>query len=70
MLGYLNFCYYYLGHVGKLMMAQTGKQIITIHIIPNIARSKGNQTTKFGLLIEYITRNTFLEKIIQMWWKH
>ena len=35
------------------MMSQTGHQINTIHILPNISRSKGNQTTKFGQLIEY-----------------
>ena len=35
------------------MMSQTGHKINTIHILPNISRSKGNQTTKFGQLIEY-----------------
>ena len=34
----------------------------TIHILPNIPRSKGNQTMKFGKLIEYNMRNIFLEK--------
>ena len=29
------------------------KQTITIHILPNISRSKGDQTMKFGKLIEY-----------------
>ena len=33
-----------------------------IHILPNISRSKGNQKTKFGQLIEYNMRNIFLEK--------
>ena len=43
--------------------SQTEKQkIITIHILPNISRSKGNQTMKFGQLREHDTRNTFLEK--------
>ena len=28
-------------------------QSITIHILPNISRIKGNQTMKFGRLIEY-----------------
>ena len=32
-----------------------------MHILPNILRSKGNQTMKFGQLIEY-NRNIFLEK--------
>ena len=40
------------------MTSPPGKQIITIHILPNISRSKGNQTIKFGQLIE-ITRGTF-----------
>ena len=44
------------------MTAQSGKQTITIHIKPNISRSKGNQTMKFCHLIEYNMRNTFLEK--------
>ena len=33
-----------------------------IHILPNISRSKSNQTTKFGQLIEHNMRNIFLEK--------
>ena len=37
---------------------------ITIHILPNISRSKGNQTIKFGQVIEYNKRNIF-KKIIQ-----
>ena len=31
-------------------------------MLPNILRSKGNQTVKFGQLIECKTRNIFLEK--------
>ena len=34
------------------MTSQTGQQIITIHPLPNTSRSKGNQTMKFGQLIE------------------
>ena len=44
------------------MTSQTGQQIITIHILPKISRSKGNQTMKFGQLTEYNTRNIFIEK--------
>ena len=33
-----------------------------MHILPNISRSKGNQTMKFGQLIECNIRNIFLEK--------
>ena len=41
-------------------MSQPGKQTITIHKLPNISRSKGNQAMKFGQEIEYYKRNTFL----------
>ena len=44
------------------MTSQTGGQTITIHILPNISRSKSNQIMKFGKLIEYNTRNIFFEK--------
>ena len=44
------------------MMSQTGQQIIITHILPNISRSRGNQTMKFGQLIENNIRNIFLEK--------
>ena len=35
---------------------------ILIYLLPNISRSKGNQTMKFGLSIEYNMRNNFLGK--------
>ena len=35
------------------MTSQSGQQTITIHILPNISRSKGNLTMKLGQLIEY-----------------
>ena len=44
------------------MTSQIGQQIITIHILPNISRSKGNQKMTFGQLIEYNLRNIVLEK--------
>ena len=34
----------------KFMPSQLGRQTIAIHILPNISRSKGNQTMKFGQL--------------------
>ena len=43
-------------------MSQIGQQIITIHILANISRSKRNQTMKFGQLIKYSMTNVFLEK--------
>ena len=44
------------------MTSQPGKQIIAIHILLNISRSKGNQTMKFDQLLEYNMRNLFLKK--------
>ena len=44
------------------MTSQPGKQTIATHILPNISRSKGNPTMKFGQLIEYNMRSIFLEK--------
>ena len=44
------------------MTSQPEKQTIAIHILPNISRSRGNQTMKFRQLIEYNTTNIFPEK--------
>ena len=35
------------------MMSQPGLQVIAIHILSNISKSKDNQTKQFGQLIEY-----------------
>ena len=48
--------------ISKSMTSQPGEQTIAIRILPNISRSKGNQRMKFGQLIEYNTRNIFVEK--------
>ena len=45
--------------ISKFMTSQTGKQIIAIHILSNISRSKSNQTVKFGQLIEYNMKSVF-----------
>ena len=45
------------------MASSDGKQILTIHILPNISRTKGNQTMKFGQLIELNVKNIYLEKL-------
>ena len=55
------------------MTSQTGSQIIAMHILPYISRSKhilpyisrskGNQAMKFGQLIEYNLRNIFVGKL-------
>ena len=42
----------------KFMRSQAEKQIITIHILPNISIGKDNQTMKFRQLTEYdMTKN-------------
>ena len=48
--------------ISKFMTSQTEQQIITIHMLFNISRCKGNQTMKFGQIDEHNTRNIFLEK--------
>ena len=45
--------------ISKFMTSQPGKQTITIHILLNMPRNKGNQTMKFGQLIEYNMKNIF-----------
>ena len=46
--------------VSKFMTLHPGKQRITIHILLNISQIKGNQTMKFGQLIEYPKIHIFL----------
>ena len=46
-----------LGLISKFITSPTGKQIITIHILPNISRNKGNQT------ICQIISSIFIERI-------
>ena len=43
------------------MALQPGLQTIAIQILPNISQSKGNQTIKFGQLIE-VTKEIFFFK--------
>ena len=45
----------------KIMTSQTEQQIITIHILSTISRSKYNQAMEFGQLIEYNVRNVFFK---------
>ena len=44
------------------MTSQTIQQIIIIHMLSNISRSKGNQTMDFGQMTENNMRNVFIEK--------
>ena len=53
--------------ISKFLTSQPGQQAIAIHILPNISRSKGNQTMKLGPLIEYNNRNIFLQRICRKW---
>ena len=46
----------------KFIMLQLENQTIAINILPNISRSKCNQTMKFAQLIEYNMENIFLKK--------
>ena len=50
------------------MMSKAGKQTISIHALPNISRSKGNQTMKFDRLTER-EKHFSLKIIHKMWWK-
>ena len=44
------------------MTSHTEQQVIAIHILSNILRSKGNLTMKVDQLIIYKIRNIFVEK--------
>ena len=48
--------------ISKSITSQPGEQTIAIHILPNISRTKDIQAMRFGQLIEYSTRNIFVEK--------
>ena len=45
------------------MASQTGTQTITINLLPDISKSKGNHTMIFCQLIELKVRNAFLQKL-------
>ena len=47
------------------MTSQPGKQTIAIHVLPNISRSKANQTIKCELLIECNMEKLFLGSFLQ-----
>ena len=48
------------------MTSQTGQEIITIYIVFNISRNKGNQATKFCQSIKYNVTN-ILSYILKKW---
>ena len=43
------------------MTSQPVSETTAIHILPNTSQSKGNQTMKFGQIIEYNKINIFLK---------
>ena len=47
------------------MTSKPGYQTIAIHILPNNSRGLRNQGMKFGQLIEYNMRKTFVQKQTQ-----
>ena len=51
------------------MTSQHGLQTIAMHILPKSLQSKGNQTMKFGQLVDYNKRNIFLQKLCRKWGK-
>ena len=48
------------------MTSQPGLQTIAIHILPNISQIKGDQTMKFGQLIEHNRRNIFFKNYAEI----
>ena len=50
------------------MTSQTGQQIFTKYILPNISRRKDKQIIKFSQLIEYKINNIFLKNYTRKWW--
>ena len=49
------------------MTSQTGQLIITIHMLPNISRSKDKKAMKLGYLVESNVRKIFLQKLCRKW---
>lgn len=45
----------------KLITLQTGQQIISIHVLPKVSRTKENQTMKFGQLPKHYLGNIFFK---------
>ena len=56
--------------ISKFMTSHPGKQTIVIHVLPNISRSKSNQTMKFAQIIDLqkIIHKS-LQKIIHKMWR-
>ena len=50
------------GLIKKIRLISNFMTYFIIHILPNISRSEGNQTMKFGQSMECNMRNIFIEK--------
>ena len=62
-----KFLSWLLGHVEKTTWLERSGYLKYIHILPNISRSKDNQTMQFGQLIEYHKRNIFFQTPCRKW---
>ena len=83
-LSYLNFCLDFLaiyqnGLIKKIwlisnfMTSQPGQQTNVIRILPNISKNKGNQTMKFGQLIQKCYIGPNIKSLVnrhKMWWRN
>ena len=64
---YVNGLITKLRSMSKSMTSQTGQQIIRMHILPNISRSKGSQTIKLGPLMDIAWEMFFLKIRNKIW---
>ena len=48
--------------VSKYLTSHVEQEIITIHLLLNISRNKGNQIVNFRQLVKYNVKNIFPEK--------
>ena len=55
--------------ISKFITSQPGLQAIIIQVLPNISRSKGNQTTKLGQVIVYNKKYIFHQNSCWKWGK-
>ena len=62
-----KFLSWLLGHVEKTTWLERSGYLKYIHILPNISRSKCNQSVQFGQLIEYHKRNIFFQTPCRKW---
>ena len=48
--------------ISEFMTSQPSQQTTTIQTLPNISQCKDNEIIKFGQVIDYNKRNTFVQK--------